>query len=49
MFHLRKYKKVTLEYCVENLQNNNPDDSVKQLVELKKEMHKLRMSDTDTK
>ena len=41
-------KKVTLKYCVENLQNNNPDDSVKQLVELKKELHKIRMSDTDS-
>ena len=39
-------KKVTLEYCVENLKNNNHDEEVKEAVNIKKELHDIRMMDT---
>ena len=41
-------KNVTLAYCVENLQNNPPDDEVKQLVNIKKQLHDYRMEHTDS-
>ena len=41
-------KKVTLAYCVENLTNNNPDEEVKQLVDIKKQLHESRMKDTES-
>ena len=41
-------KKVTLEYCVENLQNNNYDEEVKDAVNIKKELHDIRMKDTSS-
>ena len=40
-------KKVTLEYCLNLLSNNEPDAEVKELVESKEMLHKLRMEDTD--
>ena len=36
-------KKVTLKYCLKFLEDNEPDEKVKELVELKKEVHRLRI------
>ena len=38
-------KKVTLKYCLKTLENNKPEKEVEELVELKNEVHKLRMED----
>ena len=38
-------KKVTLKYCLKTLENNKPEKEVEELVELKNEVHKLRMQD----
>ena len=42
-----KIKKVTLEYCLDVLENNELEEEVKHLVKLKDEVHKLRMEDRD--
>ena len=34
-------KKVTLKYCLSVLENNKPEDNVKNLVELKERVHQL--------
>ena len=38
-------KKVTLAYCLKTLKNNEPEDEAREAVELKEELHKLRMND----
>ena len=38
-------KKVTLKYCLKTLENNKPEEKVKEVVELKEEVHRLRMLD----
>ena len=38
-------KKVTLKYCLKTLENNPPEEKVKELVEFKEELHRLRLSD----
>ena len=40
-----KIKEVTLNYCLNTLKNNEPEEHVKELVKLKKEVHALRMED----
>ena len=37
-------KRVTLEYCLKTLKNNEPEDEARDAVELKEELHKLRMN-----
>ena len=36
-------RKVTLQYCLNVLEKNKPEEEVKQLVELKEKVHELRM------
>ena len=36
---------MTLEYCLKTLKNNEPEDDVREAVELKEELQKLRMND----
>ena len=38
-------KEVTLQYCLNTLKNNEPKERVKELIELKEEVHALRMTD----
>ena len=38
-------KKGTLEYCHKTLKNNEPEDEVRESIELKEELHKLRIND----
>ena len=38
-------KKVTLEYCFNTLKNNEPEVESREAIELKEELHKLRMKD----
>ena len=38
---------MTLEYCLSVLENNKPEDEVKNLVELKERVYQLRMEDKD--
>ena len=40
-------KRVTLEYCVENLENASPDPEVEVDTNLKKQLHDMRMKDND--
>ena len=40
-------KKVTLKYCLKTLKNNEPEIEMKELIDLKTEVHKLRMEDKD--
>ena len=40
-----KIKEITLNYCVENLKNNTPDDEVKEVVETRKQKQLKRMQD----
>ena len=38
-------KKVTLKYGLKTLENNKPEEKVKELIELKEEQHRLRMEE----
>ena len=38
-------KKVTLKYCLKTLENNKPEEEVKELIELKEDQHRLRMEE----
>ena len=40
-------KRVTLEYCVKNLENLPPDPEVEMDTNLKEYLHNIRMEDTD--
>ena len=40
-------KRVTLEYCVKNLENGSPDPEVEQDATIKRQLHDMRMKDTD--
>ena len=40
-------KKVTLKYCLKTLENNKPEKEFEELIQLKTEVHKLRMEDKD--
>ena len=40
-------KKVTLQYCIETLENNEPHEDAKPLILLKKKLHDLRMKEDD--
>ena len=40
-----KIKKVTLEYCLRTLKNNEPEEEAKEAIELKEEIHKSWMND----
>ena len=43
----KEIKAVTLQYCVDTLQNNKPDKDYEKLIKLKKELHEKRMEETD--
>ena len=36
-------KKVTLEYCVKNLENGSIDPEVEKVIQIKKDLHDVRM------
>ena len=36
-------KRVSLEYCLKTLENNEPEENAKELIKLKEEVHRLRM------
>ena len=38
-------KRVTLKYCLKTLENNPPGEKVKELIEHKEELHRLRLED----
>ena len=38
-------KEVTLRYCLKTLENNKPEEQVKEQIEYKEEVHRLRMMD----
>ena len=40
-----KINEVTLKYCLNTLKNNDPEEDVKELIELKEKVHELRMAD----
>jgi hypothetical protein len=40
-------KRVTLKYCLNVLKNNEPEDKFKNLVELKEQVHQMRMKDNN--
>ena len=40
-----KIKEVTLKYCLNTLKNNEPEEEVKELIQLKEEVQALRMVD----
>ena len=40
-------KRVTLEYCVKNLENGSPDPEVEQDATIKRQLHDMRMKDSD--
>ena len=40
----KQIRKATLKYCVNNLKNNSVSEKVKVIVELKENLHKLRMN-----
>ena len=40
-----KIKEVTLKYCLNTLKNNEPEEEVKELIQLKEEVYALRMVD----
>ena len=40
-------KRVTLEYCAKNLENGSPDPEVEEDATIKRQLHDLRMKDTD--
>ena len=37
-------KRVSLEYCLKTLENNEPEENAKELIKLKEEVHRLRMN-----
>ena len=43
----KRIKAVTLQYCVDTLQNNKPDKEYERLLGLKKELHERRMEERD--
>ena len=43
----KEIKRVTLEYCVKNLENGSPDPEVEQDATIKRQLHDMRMKDTD--
>ena len=38
-------KRVTLKYCLKTLENNPPEEEVKELIEHREELHRLRLED----
>ena len=47
VFSTEEIKRVTLEYCVNNLENLPPDPEVEMDTNLKEYLHNIRMEDTD--